>query len=562
MGTLSTRLPARGALTLEHPMSETTTASAASRSTRRSLSVRGRLFSLVAVLCALWLVSVGVATFGLSQARQQIDALATTFAASDQAHLAYESWLADDSASNMYVGLASLDDPSQATLTEDTWKVVTTEYADAAKNLTALQGSTVDGIAPLATAAVADLAGYNAFTEKVRTQVQAGNVAAALKIMTVDNFEASQKLDASLNAINDQLASVVSTVQSDANAAVTRWTTILLVLVAIGLVLAIVIVLKVISSITSPLKDIEAALGSLAEGDLKVRALVKTNDELGRVAQSLNTAAAAQQASVSAIGDNAQMLAAAAEELTATSGLMSEAAGQTTDQAVTVAEQSEAVTESVQAASTAAEELTASIGAISANAWEAARVASTAVEVAGLTSAIMAKLGQSSADIGTVIKEIRGVAEQTNLLALNATIESARAGEAGKGFAVVASEVKDLARATASATTDITAKIQAISDDTLEAIGAIEQISGTINEINEIQHSIASAVEQQTAAVNEIARSMSMAADGSGRITISMDGVNTSAQSASSGAAQTGQAANELAQMASSLETLVASFRY
>ena len=543
-------------------MSETTTASTATRPTRRTLSVRARLVSLVAVLCTLWLVSVGVAVYGLSQARGQIDELATTFTASNQAHLAYESWLADDSASNMYVGLASLNDKSQATLTEDTWKVVTTEHADAAKNLTALQSSPVDGVPALATAAVADLAGYDDFTQKVRASVQAGDVPGALKIMTVDNFDASTKLDASLNAINDQLASVVTSVQDNANGAVTRWTAVLLVLVAIGLVLAVVIVVRVINSITGPLKDIELALGSLAEGDLKVRALVQTNDELGRVARSLNTAAAAQQASVSAIGDNAQMLAAAAEELTATSSIMSEAAGQTTEQAVTVAEQSESVNESVQAASTAAEELTASIGAISANAWEAARVASTAVEVAGLTSAIMAKLGQSSADIGTVIKEIRGDAEQTNLLALNATIESARAGEAGKGFAVVASEVKDLARVTASATTDITAKIQAISDDTIEAIGAIEQISDTINQINEIQHSIASAVEEQTAAVNEIARSMSMAADGSGRITLSIDGVNSSAQSASSGAAQTGQAANELAQMASSLEGLVASFRY
>jgi methyl-accepting chemotaxis protein len=428
-------------------------------------------------------------------------------------------------------------------------------------NLTKIKASGLPGMDALATAALTDLAAYDVFTQRVRTDVQAGIVKSGVQVMTVDNLDASTKLDASINAVLDNLSAQVASTQEAANAAVTRWIAVLLVLVLIGLVLAAVIVLKVINSITRPLADIEAALGSLAEGDLKVRALVKTNDELGRVATSLNTAAAAQQASVAAIGENAQTLAAAAEELTATSSVMSEAAGATTSQAYVVAEQSTGVNENVQAACVAAEELTASIAAISANAWEAARVASTAVEVAGLTSAIMNKLGASSADIGNVIKEIKGVAEQTNLLALNATIESARAGEAGKGFAVVASEVKDLARATAAATTDITAKIQAISDDTLEAIGAIEQISGTINQINEIQHTIASAVEEQSAAVNEIARSMSMAADGSGQITLSIDGVNTSAQSASSGAAQTGQAANELAQMASSLEGLVSSFR-
>jgi methyl-accepting chemotaxis protein len=174
----------------------------------------------------------------------------------------------------------------------------------------------------------------------------------------------------------------------------------------------------------------------------------------------------------------------------------------------------------------------------------------------------MGKLGQSSEAISLVIKEIKAVAEQTNLLALNATIESARAGEAGKGFAVVASEVKELARATANATTDITQKITTISEDTQDAIVAIEQISGTINQINDIQQAIATAVEEQTAAINEIARSMSDAASGSGSISLTIDGVTDSAQSASSGASQTQTAANELAQMASSLGELVGAFRY
>ena len=77
-----------------------------------------------------------------------------------------------------------------------------------------------------------------------------------------------------------------------------------------------------------------------------------------------------------------------------------------------------------------------------------------------------AKLGESSAEIGNVIKVITSIAQQTNLLALNATIEAARAGEAGKGFAVVANEVKELAKQTAKATEDISRKIEAIQADT------------------------------------------------------------------------------------------------
>src|SRR6266852_1875405 len=130
---------------------------------------------------------------------------------------------------------------------------------------------------------------------------------------------------------------------------------------------------------------------------------------------------------------------------------------------------------------------------IAKHATESARVAGEAVKTAEVTNAAIAKLGESSAQIGKVVKVITSIAEQTNLLALNATIEAARAGEAGKGFAVVANEVKELARQTANATDDISRKIAAIQSDTKESAGAIATIGAIISHINDITCTIATA---------------------------------------------------------------------
>jgi len=173
----------------------------------------------------------------------------------------------------------------------------------------------------------------------------------------------------------------------------------------------------------------------------------------------------------------------------------------------------------------------------------------------------VAKLGESSAEIGQVIKVITSIAQQTNLLALNATIEAARAGEAGKGFAVVANEVKELAKQTAKATEDISQKITAIQDDTKRAVEAIGSITGIINQINDISGTIATAVEEQSATTNEMSRNVQEAAKGSGEISQNIQGVATAAESTTRGAQDTLKAAQQLTEMATQLRTLVEQFK-
>ncbi len=161
-----------------------------------------------------------------------------------------------------------------------------------------------------------------------------------------------------------------------------------------------------------------------------------------------------------------------------------------------------------------------------------------------------------------MIKIITSIAEQTNLLALNATIEAARAGDAGKGFAVVANEVKELAKETATATEEISLKVEVIQCETTRAVSAIQQISGVIAKINDLSSTIASAVEEQTATANEMGRNVAeAAARGTDQIAQNITSVATAAQQTSQGASDTQQAAGELSQMASRLQQLVAQFK-
>ena len=318
---------------------------------------------------------------------------------------------------------------------------------------------------------------------------------------------------------------------------------------------------QTLDAVVGPVQEAGAVLKKVAAGDLTAKVTGNYQGDHADIKNDINAMAESLRSSMASIAVNAQSLASSSEELNATSQQLAGNAEETATQANVVSAASEEVSKNVSVVATGSEEMLASIREISKSANEAARVAKNAVDVAGNTNHTIGKLGESSAEIGKVIKVITSIAQQTNLLALNATIEAARAGEAGKGFAVVANEVKELAKETARATEEIGQKIEAIQGDTKAAVQAIAEITGIINQVNDISNTIASAVEEQTSTTNEIGRNVTEAAKGTSEIARNISGVAQAAQETTTGANDLQKAGRSLAEMSTQLQALVSQFK-
>ncbi len=322
------------------------------------------------------------------------------------------------------------------------------------------------------------------------------------------------------------------------------------------------ITIRTLGRMNASVRDVLRVASAVAGGDLSPRVVVRGKDEMARIGEALNTAFSRVSEALRGIGEHVRTLAASSEELTAVSRQMGENTAGTSRQADEATQASHRVNAGFQTVASGAEQMSASVGEIARSAAEAVHVAAAAVDAAERTNQNVARLGTINQEISEVLRVITGIAEQTNLLALNATIEAARAGEAGKGFAVVAGEIKELARQTATATTEIGRKVATIRDDTGQAVAAIHEISGIIGRIDGLQGQIAAAVEEQTATTSEITRAMMDAAHESNQITAGLGDVARAAQSTSAGTSQTEMAASELSRMSIELTALLDRFRH
>ncbi|BDD88416.1 bacteriohemerythrin [Desulfofustis limnaeus] len=282
-------------------------------------------------------------------------------------------------------------------------------------------------------------------------------------------------------------------------------------------------VIKPLTAISRSMEDI-----AIGEGDLTKRIPVQGKDEIGILAGWFNQFLDKLNTIVMDISRNSETVTAAAFELLSVSGQLADNSEELTGRANTVAVASEEMSSNMSSVAAASEQIATNVSmvtdsaslmqqslvAVRQNCERAGTVSDQAATQINETTTRVDLLGHAATEITKITEVITEIADQTNLLALNATIEAARAGEAGKGFAVVAGEIKELARQTASATSDIRSKISEIQSLTNTTVEDVDKVAKVFSEVKHVVDQIVSAIEQQAASTAEVAGNIEQAAQG------------------------------------------------
>ncbi|EOB6261408.1 methyl-accepting chemotaxis protein [Vibrio fluvialis] len=348
----------------------------------------------------------------------------------------------------------------------------------------------------------------------------------------------------------------------------------------IGLVILLVMALATswfVARQLNELSNIAAALGDIAEGDgdLTRRLTVKSDDEVGMLADKFNKFVDRLHVMVKNVRDVSVALNEGANHAARAAGQRSERIRTQQDEITMVA--------------TAVTEMASATAEIAGNADNTAKNANQSVELGAqgyqqmqqskhsidqlaqeLTGAvnIIGELEEHANEISTILSTIRAIAEQTNLLALNAAIEAARAGEQGRGFAVVADEVRVLSQRTHASTEEIQTKIAGLQKVTSNAVSVMTEshklVETSVSDVNQTGESL-QAISEAIQLISDMATQIASAAEEQSLVTADINGNTESVREVSdalaSDAQDAVQQAKELHNLAQELDQEISRFR-
>lgn len=347
----------------------------------------------------------------------------------------------------------------------------------------------------------------------------------------------------------------------------------------------------IIRKIVHPIVEITESSRKLSQGDLSFQIDIHSKNEIGVLAQSLNSSVATLKHYITDISEHLGEIANGnltrennvqyigefiaiehsieliLKHLNETMCQIQRAAGEVTSESQQVSIGAQTLAQGSTEQSSELDHLVARVNDISqqinSNAAEAAATRDITIDVGNQIESCdhqmsemaqaMHEISESSQEIGNIIKTIDDIAFQTNILALNAAVEAARAGVAGKGFAVVADEVRNLAAKSAEAASNTTALIER----------SLTAVTNGVNLTGSTQKSLGSIVEGARAVAEKIKTISDVSADQAeaiAGITESISQISAVVQTNSATSEESAASAEQLASQAQVLTQLVSQF--
>ncbi|MGN8841567.1 methyl-accepting chemotaxis protein [Niallia sp. HCP3S3_B10] len=300
---------------------------------------------------------------------------------------------------------------------------------------------------------------------------------------------------------------VGSMLDAETNAAVKPILQKSLLVVVASIIFGGAIIILIIRSLVSRLKEIQNKAKKISDGDLTEEITLQSNDEIGQLAHSFTSMQSSLKTLLKTLEHHSLTVSTTAEELNASAGQTNEASEQVATAIQHVAVSAEKQTEGVEANILSLNQIVNGTNTVLLNANEVLDRTRTTTQKAEVGKAIVqqtvnqmneihhsvsdsnkviASLHDRTKEIGAIVDVITAISNQTNLLALNAAIEAARAGESGQGFTVVADEVRKLAEQSQISASQITEIIKAIQQDTKETVHTMSTVESNVQKGLEI----------------------------------------------------------------------------